>query len=110
MTKTNKLSFLKTGKKLCFYDYRLRNNDLLKFLKLHVLFPFIGKLQNISTPNSTFYKNMEKMPEIEKFKVKLTIPPEISYGKTCLFILLNFANLSLFKYQEKSNNVMETNF
>lgn len=53
---------------------------------------------------------MEKMPEIEKFKVKLTIPPEISYGKTCLFVLQNFANLSLFKYQEKSNNVMETNF
>ena len=53
---------------------------------------------------------MEKMPEIEKFKVKLTIPPEISYGKTCYFVLLNFANLSLFKYQEKSNNVMETNF
>lgn len=44
---------------------------------------------------------MEKMPEIEKFKVKLTIPPEITDRKTCYLVLLNFANVSLFKYQEK---------
>ena len=74
------------------------------------MFPFIGKLQNISTPNSTFYKNMEKMPEIEKFKVKLTIPPETTDGETCYFVLLNFANVSLFEYQEKSNNIKKTSF
>ena len=53
---------------------------------------------------------MEKMPEIEKFKVKLTIPPETTDGETCYFVLLNFANVSLFEYQEKSNNIKKTSF
>ena len=76
----------------------------LKILELYFLLPFIRKLQNVNTLNCTFFQNMDKdvsIPNVKIFKVKLTIPLEITGYESCYFVLLNLGKATLFNYWEK---------